>query len=108
MRPYSRELWGAVFLELMGESKSTSQLSYVIETPLNEMRVELIAMHHFDLVEPIGIRHDDDISAVYGSGYFQDLIWDLTIHSKEHLETVPNCRGCRVREALLLTEVLYE
>jgi hypothetical protein len=108
LHPYNKRMWGDVLLALMDECMTTSQLAYHLESRLDEVRQELIVMHHFDLVCPIGIRSDGE-EPYAGSFYYRDIVWETTDHTKEHSETNPNCHGCWVREQLVtVTEVLYE
>ena len=106
MKPYNQKMWGDILLALMDECQSTGQIAYELQARLARVRAELILMHHFDLVEPIGIRSDD--GPLRASGYYLDLLWETTRHTKEHIDTNPGCRGCRIREQLLLTDLLYE
>lgn len=61
-------------------------------------------MHHIQLVEPIGVRYDDQCGmrppAPAAMSYFDDLLWDLTDHALKHSETVEGCHGCELRELM--------
>lgn len=64
-------------------------------------------MHHLGLIEPIGVREVDGERPSFT--YFQDVVWDVTTHLREHREIVPDCRACTTRTWLLIgAEVLIE
>lgn len=78
---------------------STSQVAYALSEHLSHARDQLIRMHHLGMIEPIGIREEEGRPQLYG--YFQDVLWGLTTHTKEHSKIEPHCRACKTRELLL-------
>jgi hypothetical protein len=63
-------------------------------------------MHHLGLIVPIAVREEPwEAGAI---GYFRDLIWTLTDHTKNHNVLVPGCRACEIRESFIDGDALYE
>lgn len=106
MMPYRQKMWGDILLALLDEAQTTSQIAYELQEKTCMLRPQIILMHHFGLIEPLGIREED--GQPKASGYYLDILWQTTHHTREHIDTQPNCHGCTVRERLLLTDVLYE
>lgn len=100
LRPQEKETWGAIIIELLCSVKTTEDLAHATGRALPNIRRELILMHHFGLVLPVGVR-DDDMGV--DGGYYADIVWDLTIHSREHDESWDGCRACNLRELLAQT-----
>lgn len=98
LRQQEKEIWGKIAVAVLGEARTTSQISFDIRVGLSETRRELILMHHFDLIRPIGYKEDGS-----RGGYFMDLLWDLTPHSLYHSDSHDACRGCRIRDFLILS-----
>lgn len=90
----------------MDQAVCTSELAYNMENTEDEIRLALISMHQFDLIKPIGIRTDSVFP--YAFGYGQDILWETSIHTKDHIDIVDGCHGCWVREQMFFTEVLTE
>lgn len=64
-------------------------------------------MHHLGMIEPIGVREVDGERRTFT--YFQDVVWDVSIHTREHREIEPGCRACITRGWLLAgAEALIE
>ena len=89
-------------LALLGECRTTSQIAYEIEDSVDNIRPNLVRLRHLGIVEPIGIRTDVDEPVPDRVTYFDDLLWTLTEHGRNHNETIPGCYGCRIRELLML------
>jgi hypothetical protein len=106
MRPFDKSLWGNILVLLMDEVVTTNDIARALGENLQRIRIQLILMHHFDLVAPVGVREDTSPPGAFG--YYKDLLWETTRHMREHNHLQPGCRGCWVRENLFLTEVLYE
>ena len=84
----------------MGESKTTSQITHELGTRLPHIRREIILMHHYGLLEPVGVQ---STFGEEGRGaYYADLLWTLTQHSLEHDDNIEGCRACNLREVLCL------
>ncbi len=78
---------------------TTSQLARELDEPIGRARNQLIRMHHLGMIEPIGVRQEDRM--LNDLGYFQDVLWDLTVHTREHRGLEPGCRACLTRQLLL-------
>lgn len=94
-----RALWGNIILALMGEAKTSSQIAYCIEKDISEIRRELILMNHYGLIEPIGVRSEDDL--ITAGSYYADILWSLTEHSIMHHDINEDCHACELRRRLL-------
>jgi len=90
----------------MDEAMTTQQIAYSIEMTPRMLLTAIIPMHMFGIIEPIGYRDD---TPAHGIGFYGlDILWQTTVHTRQHSGTFSGCHGCRIRERLLLTEVLYE
>ena len=93
-------------VSLMGEALATQQLAYSLGEELGYVRSQLVRMHHLGLVMPIAVREEDFDADVIG--YFRNLIWTLTDHTRHHRELIPGCNGCRIRESFIAGDAFYE
>jgi len=98
VRPQEKDLWGAIIIELLCSARTTVELAHATSVRLPNVRREMILMHHYGLVTPIGVRSDDQAEEL--GGYYADILWDLTEHSREHSESWEGCRACNLRELL--------
>lgn len=98
VRPQEKDVWGAIIIALMCSARTTVELAHETTIRLPNVRRELILMHHYGLVTPIGVRSEDQAAEM--GGYYADILWDLTIHSREHDESWEGCRACNLRELL--------
>jgi hypothetical protein len=96
--PQEKEAWGAIIIALLCSARTTVQLAQETSILLPNVRREMILMHHYGLVTPIGVRSDDHAAEM--GGYYADILWDLTDHSREHSESWEGCRACNLRELL--------
>jgi hypothetical protein len=78
---------------------STSQIAQAISESLTYARDQLIRMHHLGMIEPIGVREENHPPPAIG--YFQDVVWTVTTHTREHRFIEPGCRACKTRTLLL-------
>ena len=108
MMPPDNKIRGRILVTLMGECKSTEQIAYELAENLSYIRSQLVRMHHLGLVYPVAIRIRDGDRDNPGIGYFQDLIWELTRHTRDHNELVSGCYGCLIRESFIANEAFYE
>ena len=94
-----RGIWGSIIIELMGESKTSSQIAYYAECNLGEIRRELILMNHYGLIEPIGVRSESGL--LTAGSYYADILWSLTEHSLRHRDINEECHACKLRRRLI-------
>ena len=88
-------------LALIGECKTTEQISYETGEPLDVVRPNIVRLRHLGIIEPIAICvYDDEFPGRIS--YFDNLMWELTEHGKHHDQSQPNCRACWFREKLML------
>jgi hypothetical protein len=95
-------LKGSILLTLIGSAHTTTEISYRVGEPIGEVRNQLIRMHHLNLVEPIGVRCEDggEEPPARGLSYYDDLLWSVTDHTRDHNEYVEGCRGCALRDLI--------
>lgn len=84
---------------LLSGALSTSELAYQARDSLGYMRNQLIRMHHLGLIEPIGVK--EVVGERRTFSYYQDVLWGVTLHTREHRHIEPNCRACLTRTWLL-------
>lgn len=106
MTPPDNKIRGRIMMALMGELKSTEQLAYELGDRLDYVRGQLVRMHHLGLIFPVAVRERDGVS--HGVGYFQDLLWELTRHTRDHNVLVDGCYGCMIREMFIADEAIVE
>jgi hypothetical protein len=107
--PHDQRVRGRIIYTIFDGAKTTSEITRDMDNcyALNYVRSQLIRMHHLGLVAPIGVRKEEgDRERV---GYYRDLIWTLTKHTREHKHQFSNCTACTIREMLLAScEVVWE
>jgi hypothetical protein len=91
-------MWGAIIIALMCRAQTTSQITHEIRRELRAVRREIILMHHFGLIAPIGVKSEPGEEG--HDGYYPNILWDLTEHSKSHDQNWEGCRACDLREIL--------
>lgn len=94
---------------IFDKAKATSEIARDLDHcyHLSYIRSQLIRMHHLGLVVPIAVRREEGDRELVG--YFRDLIWTLTKHTREHKHQFTNCTACTIRELLLASgEVIVE
>lgn len=101
LSPNNQKLWGAIIISLIGEVRTTSQISYHIGFRIEQVRREIILLNHFGIIEPIGIRTTEDSEPT--GGYYSDLLWELTEHAMRHSNPWDGCRACNLRELLVMS-----
>ena len=107
MRPVDTRLRGRIMLTILGECKTTTQITYETGEDVLTIRPHLIRLHHLGIIEPVAVRYEEDNPE--SNGYFDDLVWGLTIHGREHSISVAGCYGCDMRELLMLVDAgFYE
>jgi hypothetical protein len=84
---------------LLGGTLTTSEIAYAVRGQLGAVRDQLIRMHHLGMIEPIGVKEVAGDRRSFT--YFQDVLWDITVHTREHRHIEPSCRACKTREWLL-------
>lgn len=100
---------GKIIRSIFDQARSTADIAYDLDATLGYVRGQLIRLHHLGLVEPIAIREEEGGGLPRPIGYYQDLVWNLTRHAREHRHQHANCWACTVREMLLASaEVVYE
>jgi len=64
----------------------------------------IIRMYHLGQVVPVAI-----IGGGAGTIRARAMLWDLTVHSREHSQIQPGCWACKLRDRYsCLNEALYE
>jgi len=86
-------------LSLLEQVRTTEEVAYLVGYSVDTIRWELIRLHHLDLVAPIGVRHVrlGERTPRKALSYSDNLLWDVTDHMRFHDQTIPGCRGCKVR-----------
>lgn len=95
-------------MSIMGECKSTQTISYELGERLSWIRAQLVRLHHLGLVTPVAIQYHEDIGTNHSDGYFQNLVWELTPHARDHKDLVDGCHGCYLRELFISDEAVLE
>ena len=108
LRPSNHRLKGRILEQLINELQTTQQLAYLVRENLSCVRDQLVRLHHLGIIVPVGLRYDTDSEPPSGLelSYFDDLLWDLTLHTRDHHESVEGCYGCAIREALPGSETI--
>ncbi|MBW2691012.1 MAG: hypothetical protein JRE57_00080 [Deltaproteobacteria bacterium] len=92
--------------QLLYESKTTDQLAYLVRESVSSVRNQLTRLHHLGIIMPIGVSYETGATPPSNPTYFANLLWDLTLHARDHHESVEGCYGCAIREALPGSETL--
>lgn len=79
--------------QIMSEAKPASTISYSIGAEERIVLANLYALYHLGIVIPVAEMH--------GMRAVPEYFWELSLHSKEHSQSIPGCFACRMRERYL-------
>lgn len=102
--PADNRTRGKIMMALLDSCKSTSEIARELDMNLGYIRAQLVRMHHLWMIEPVAIRTDEDhqrFGRPPAVGYFQEFVWQMTTHGKDHNYVMERCYGCKVRMMLL-------
>ena len=99
-RAVNEPLQARIMYECLNKGVSTTQLAGMFGARLALVRQEIVRLHHLGVISPIAIRYEDGDPPT--RLYFQDLVWEMTEHGREHGSIHHGCRACQNRERMLL------